>query len=362
MRIMFVIHSLHFRAGAETILTHFANFFAQKGHHVSICLLTDEKVIFNLNSQIKLYPNNSSKKKSILPKQLSSTYRQINHIYSSIKVEDPDIIISYISATNILSSIATRIARKPIILAERSSYHLSLKNRYWKLLRRMVYPFATKAIVLTHEDQPKYHYVKEVLVLPNPLILKNKHHNIRKEKIILGVGRLSPVKGFDMLIKAFAKLKTDEWKLIIAGEGKEQEQLQNLINTLDVTHKVSLVGMIEDIEYYYRQASIFVLSSRSEGFPGALCEAMGYGCCPIAFNCPTGPKEIITHNIDGILVEANNINQLHKEIYQIINNDTKRVLLGKAAEKISTKLDIENLGKQWEKTLEITIKHFHQNQ
>ena len=361
MKIMFIIHSLNYLAGAETILSRFANFFSQKGHEVSICLLSNEKILFNLNKQINLYPYHGKKINHLFPKKIDLLYQQVNHITASIEEENPDILISYISATNILSTIAAKITKKPIILAERSSYHLSLKNRYWKFLRRIVYPFATKAIILTHEDQPKYHYVKEVIVIPNPLILENKHHSIKRKKIVLAVGRLAPVKGFDMLIKAFSKLDTKGWKLVIAGEGRSREELQNLIDTLKITDKVSLIGVVKDVEYYYKKASIFVLSSRSEGFPGALCEAMGYGCPPIAFNCPTGPKEIITHNKDGILIKPNNIKELEKEIHKLINDQERREQLGQEAQKISKKLDIQNIAQQWEEILTTTIKNFNKD-
>jgi len=353
---MFVIYSLNSLAGAQTILSRFANFFSKKGHQVSICFTTDEKVEFNLDSKIQLFPYSHTEKSLLLPKKLNLPYQQVKHIASSIRTAQADIIISYISATNILSTIASKMTNTPIILAERSSYHRSLKDNYWKFLRRITYPLATKVIVLTHEDQPKYHYAKEVLVIPNPLILKNKHQNIERKKIILGVGRLTTVKGFDMLIKAYSKLHTDEWKLLIVGEGEERENLQALIDKLNLTQNVSLVGLTTDIEHYYKQASIFVLSSRSEGFPGVLCEAMGYGCPSIAFNCPTGPKEIIQNNKNGLLIEANNIEELYRKMSNLINNTSKRNELSKESKNILTRLDMNRIGQKWENILENIIK------
>ena len=364
MKIMFVIHSLNIVGGSETILTRFSNFFASMGHNISICILTHESISFELNDNINLYrydntnSNSNSNSNSMLPRVFNLMYQQIKYISSSINVEKPDVVISFVSGTNILSTLAAKISNKPIILAERSSYDLSLKNKFWKLLRRLVYPLATKSIVLTEEDRPKYSYVKEVFVVPNPLTLKQNYTNIEREKTILSVGRLHHVKGFDMLIKAFSKLDTNGWKLVIAGEGEERESLEALINKLDISDKVILPGLIKDIELYYKKSSIYVLSSRSEGYPGALCEAMGYGCSCIAFDCVTGPKEIITDNIDGLLVEANNIDNLSISIQQLIDDKYQRELLGNKAKEIVQRLNMEAIAQKWEDIMKKAIKDY----
>ena len=118
---------------------------------------------------------------------------------------------------------------------------------------------------MTKEDAPKYAYAKDVKVIPNPLKLQNKHPSAEREKIILGVGRLHEVKGFDMLIRAFAKLNAPEWKLVIAGEGVQRKSLETLAKELGMSDRVEMPGLIHDIEWYYKRASIYVLSSRSEG-------------------------------------------------------------------------------------------------
>ena len=357
MKIMFVIHSLSSVGGAETILTRYANFFS-KEDQVSITLLSNKKIHFNLNKNINIYEFNNKIAKKSLFRKINLPYQQIKHIAKSIKTDDPDIIVSFISATNILATVAARLEKKPIILAERSSYHRAVKNDFWKFLRRITYPFANTVIVLTQEDKPKYHFVKNVFVLQNPLILKNQHTKVQREKIILGVGRLNNVKGFDMLIKAFSKVSSNDWKLIIAGEGKERTTLENLITEYNLINKVELVGLIEDMEYYYKRSSIFILSSRSEGFPGALCEAMGYGCASIAFDCPTGPKEIIKNGENGILIEPNNIQLLTKEIEVLINNETTRKRIGTNALNISKNLEINNISQEWKKIMHKTILEY----
>jgi GalNAc-alpha-(1->4)-GalNAc-alpha-(1->3)-diNAcBac-PP-undecaprenol alpha-1,4-N-acetyl-D-galactosaminyltransferase len=351
VKILLVIHSLNHVGGAETILVHYANYFASKEDAVSICILDNEKIYFNLESTISLYRKKSDNR---------SLLSQIKFIKNTTKQCNPDVIMSSVSAVNIISTVAAKIAKKPIVMSEHSSYENGLKNNIWKLLRRMVYPFANKLIILTEEDKKKYHYVKDVQVLRNPLILHQNHLDLERENIILAVGRLEYIKGFDMLIEAFSKLNHPNWKLMIAGEGSERKALESLIESLNLKGKVILLGFVEDMEYVYRNASIFVLSSRTEGFPGALCEAMGYGCASIAFDCETGPKEIICHGENGILVPANNVKKLSEEMNQLMADEKLRAYLGENSQSIKNELNIEKLGREWRGILEDTILVSHQ--
>jgi len=348
MKILMVIHSLSHVGGAETIFVHYANYFVSKGYHVSVCILNNEEVRFELDKKISLYRNESSKR---------SLFYQVQFIKNTIKKADPDSVISYVSAVNILSTLAAKMAKKPIVIAEHSSYENGLKNRVWKSLRRMVYPFANRLIILTQEDKKKYHYVKEVHVLRNPLMLHQNHLGKERENIIFAAGRLEYIKGFDMLIEAFGRLNQPHWKLMIAGEGSERQALEKLIERLHLQDRVVLLGFVKDVESYYRSASLYVLSSRTEGFPGALCEAMGYGCASIAFDCETGPKEIIRHGENGILVPANDVEKLSQEMDELMNNTKRREELGEKGQRIKDELELERLGSQWKEILENTISN-----
>ena len=347
MRILFVIDSLGHMGGAEKVLTMLANYFVSKEIDVRILTLKASGILFDVNDNIKVIGSEEIKKKGFMFDKFTMFVKQIWSINKVIRQENPDIVISFISAANILSIIASKIAKVPIVISEHSSYHRGVSGRFWKILRRLTYPFADKAIILTNEDKPKYHYVKDVSIIRNPLILENNHLNIERQKIILGVGRLEKVKGFDMLIKAFSKIDNEGWKLLIAGEGSERNTLQNMVDNLNISDKVQLLGLKNNMELYYRKSSIYVLSSRSEGFPGGLCEALGYGCACIAFDCPTGPKEIISDGVNGVLVEKNSVDMLSYEMEKMMKNDSIRTRFSKEAVAISEKLDIEIIGDTW---------------
>ena len=355
MKIMFVIHSLNNVGGAESILVNFANYFSSvMKNNIAIVLLSDMEITFKLETDIKVYSFNKqvANKKFLI-------WNQITHIRHAIQSFNPDILIGFVASTNILTAFSGWMEDVPVILSEHTSYKRSLTTSrgqisglIWRALRRVTYPLADKVFILTEEDKKYFYYLKDVEVIPNPLIISNKHLvSSKRENIILAVGRLHNIKGFDMLIKAFSLIANNRWKLYIAGEGEEREKLEKMVKELHLTEKVVFLGFVEDMEYFYRKASIYVLSSRSEGFPGGLCEAMGYGCSVISFDCPTGPKEIIEDGKNGILVAPENIEELSKEIETLMQNETKRLLIASNGRKIVDSLDIDIISKRWIKSI-----------
>ena len=344
-KILFIISSLDV-GGAEKILTTLANHFSNIGYEITILIASKRGSFFPLNRDIEVRELKRVKPIFILIRELKREILSIN----------PDIIISFMSEMNILATIASKLANKPIVVSERSAYDFLDIKPIWKKLRRVIYPFVDGLVVLTNADRDRYHFVKNRYKIENPLILKNRHSNIKREKIILAVGRLNPVKGFDILIRAFSKIKNREWRLRVVGEGAEREKLEILIDKLDLKNRVELVGLVKDVEIEYKRASIFVLSSRTEGFPGVLCEAMGYGCAVISFDCPSAPREIIRDRQDGLLVESNNIEELTSKIDYLIDNPKVRDRLGFNAKKISKRFSIDMIGIKWFRVIDKIVK------
>jgi GalNAc-alpha-(1->4)-GalNAc-alpha-(1->3)-diNAcBac-PP-undecaprenol alpha-1,4-N-acetyl-D-galactosaminyltransferase len=357
MKIMFTIYSLGGEGGAERIQVLIANYLVSKGNDVTIVSLDNREVNFLIDKRIKLLFHIPTKKLIPFGKGVQLTLRQIGFIISSIKNVRPDVVIGFVSATNIFSIVAAKITRVPVIIAEHSSFNFGLKNKVWKLLRFLTYKYADLLLILTEEDKKNYSFAKRVMVMKNPLILHNEYKNIQREKMILAVGRLHHIKGFDMLIEAFSKLNIPNWKLNILGEGSERKNLEELIKKYNLTESIHLIGFTNNVELFYRRASIFALSSRSEGFPGGLCEAMGYGCASIAFDCQTGPKEIITDGVDGLLVEANNVLKLTEALKLIVEKKEFRDKIGQNAQQITNNLKIEVIGKKWEDTIASVINN-----
>jgi GalNAc-alpha-(1->4)-GalNAc-alpha-(1->3)-diNAcBac-PP-undecaprenol alpha-1,4-N-acetyl-D-galactosaminyltransferase len=349
MKVVFFIHSLR-SGGAERVLSLLANDWLNYGHDITIAVNDINEVFYPVNTQISIIDIGVQHKG--IAKGITANIARVRKIKQTITDTNPDIVISFMTTMNIKVTLASKLAKKPIIISERTSFD-ALKSRAWRTLRRVIYPHSSALIVQTAQAAKSYDFLSNLEIIENPLILQNKHLNLKREKIILAVGTLYSVKGFDMLIDAFSKLRNlDDWKLVILGEGEDREKLEDQIKQLDLSKKVLLPGTVSDVEFHYKKASIFVLSSRTEGFPNALCESMANGCPSIAFDCLTGPSEIINHPHNGILVEAENIPELTQAMQELADNPEKRNSISKESKKLADRLSINTISSKWFETID----------
>lgn len=190
-------------------------------------------------------------------------------------------------------------------------------------------------------DYQKKHYSKsKVKVIPNVLREIIHHPEIERKSIILAVGRLGDyLKGFDLLIESFSLLQNKDWELHIAGGDEDGASLKELATSLGIIERIKFLGKVQDIDKYYAQTGIYVIPSRSEGFPNALVEAMANGCACVAFDFTAGPRDIIKDKVSGVIVENGNVSKLAKTIDYLIENPEKRTQLGQSAKGIRDKLN-----------------------
>lgn len=352
MKILFFISSLR-SGGAERVLSLLANDWQTQGHEITIAIERDN-VFYDVDKSIQII--DTSIEPASFSEPITNNIKRILKYKTTILKVDPDIVIAFMTATCIKAIIASKLSNKPIISSEHTNF-LALNSKSWRFLRRVIYPFANALIVLTTYDKTNYYFHKNIHIIENPLVLVNNHKNIKREKTILAIGSLYQVKGFDRLLEAFANLKkSDDWRLVILGEGNERVNLENQAKKLKISERVQFLGVVSDVEQYYKKASVFVLSSRWEGFPVALCEAMAYGCPPVAFNCLTGPGDIIEDGKSGLLVEPDNIEALSNSIQSLIDNPQKRDHLSKNAIKIEERLNINKISRQWFGVIEKVLK------
>ncbi len=342
MKLCFVIYSLG-NGGAERVLTTLANYFSEK-NEVCIATFNEEAPFYPLHEKISILSIQSAAHSNNTLIALKNNAKSVRKLTKVLQKEDPDVVISFMTTCNIIATLAAKAVGKPIVISERIHYDF-LTSKIWRGLRRVIYPLADHLVVQSQYDMQKYHFVKNRSVILNPLFFKQTVRNTR-EHIILAVGRLDQQKGFDMLIEAYSRLQTD-WKLWIVGEGAERKNLEKLITEKSLQGCVLLPGRTDKILEHYRKASIFVLSSRTEGFPNALAEAMACGCAVTAFDCKTGPSDMIENGVNGLLVKNGDIDALAESLQRLIDNAHLRDKLSTEAVKIGRKLHLQTIGDQW---------------
>jgi glycosyltransferase involved in cell wall biosynthesis len=230
-----------------------------------------------------------------------------------------------------------------------------------KTLRKAMvrnYPNLDVLVALTERDVAAYDKLLDGKVrldrIPNTVHAMGGPDADLTSKTILAAGRLVSQKGFDFLIPAFAKIADEhpDWKLKICGKGKLRPELKEMIRDLGVKRQVELAGPSNDMGATFAEASIFVLSSRFEGFPLILIEAMSKGLAVVSFDCPTGPADIIDDHENGILVPHKNVDALAEAMRQLMADEQLRRKVAASAAVKARDYEIENIGPQWEELFE----------
>lgn len=351
MNIAFVISSLN-SGGAERVCTLLSNYFSEQNHHVTIFTKNNSgNVHYRINKDIQvkeiLYKRNTQKKWNTLFK--SATGYGIS-LYKTLKQDRSDIIISFGTTVNGITILIAKLLNRPIIVSDRTAFAVT-HSFFQTFTRKRLYKFANAVVSLTFSDKINYYdkYTKNTLVIPNPTTITCPKSTDRKN-VILCIGHFDKwyVKGLDRMFDIYAQIQKihPDWELWIAGGGNTQI-LDEQYSHIKSLPGVKFLGLIKNLSEIYSEASIFALSSRNEGMPNALLEAMACGCACISFDIATGPAEIIDNNTDGILIKDNDLDSFANETVKLIENKDLRLKMGKNAVQKSKQFNIDHIGNQW---------------
>jgi glycosyltransferase involved in cell wall biosynthesis len=356
--ILFVISSLDF-GGAQKILLWLANRLVVDGHMVKIITLSEpSEPAFFVDSQIEvshlgLLSNSRTKLQSV-----AASFQRIRVLRRTIRSIQPTRIVSFMDRMNILVLLATIGLRIPVIVSERSHPSKNLSSTILNGLRRLFYPLARAIVFQTSGARSYFPWISphRAKIIPNPAELGAPVERISTPPYtVIGVGRLSREKGFDLLVRAFAKIAKQfpDWRLCIYGDGPERSHLQALAQSLRVD--LELPGWQESSRALSR-ATLFVLPSHYEGFPNALLEAMSARVAVVSSDCEFGPREILKHGESGGLFQAGDQESLETQLIKMMSNEKLRSELADRALQSLDRYSAEKVFADWKRALELRPK------
>lgn len=351
-KITFVIADLG-AGGAQRVIASLANELArQPGSHVDVVSLSAprEGTFFSFHPDVALrYAAVNRASKGFLSGVLANLKR-VAVLRGILKELQSDVVISFLAETNckvLLSAVGLGV---PVIVSERSDPYLYPDIALWRVLRRFTYPLASHLVCQTQYAADYFSDLSRKSVIYNPVIIAEGTGAAPcAEPYILGVGRQSHEKGFDLLIRAHAHVLSQgvDLKLVLAGDGPDRAQLVQLAQTLGTTSQVIFAGAQSDLSGYYRHAHMFVLPSRFEGMPNALLEAMAYGCAVVVTPDFKAAAEIVTHGHNGVIAQSATPAAFADQIIELYNDSDRKQRMAAQARVDSHRFDNVAIAAQW---------------
>lgn len=369
-RIVYCTPALYMAGGVERVLTLKANYFSEQlGYDITIILtegmnrpsfypLSEKINVINLNLNFEELWHCSFLKKVFLYLKKQRQFKKM--LTNELMRLRPDITVSLLRREiNFITGIQDGSKKIGELHINRANYRnfdardsnfvKSIFSKYW--MRNLVGKLKQldRLVVLTEKDKDSWVELSNVVVIPDPLSFQPSSRSVLNRKRVVAVGRYSYEKGYDMLLAAWKSVsqKCPDWRLDIFGDG-DKTSLEQLIDSLNIDRATcALHGRTADIEKEYVESSLFVCSSRFEGFGMVIVEAMACGLPVISFDCPWGPGSIISDGKDGVLVENANVEALADKIIQVLSaNDYMRELAQNAIDK-SDKYKLQSIMLKW---------------
>ncbi len=316
--------------GMERAAVNTAQEFRIKGNKVTFFILLGGDVFYDIPEDIKILYG----KKNVTDKLRS--VKSLWRLRRWVRNNHPDIILSFSGMHSCYVLLATVFLKLRIFVLHRSNPYITYsKLNNW--LNRHLFPLATALVVQTEKSRSvfKEKYPKNNIILyPNVVRSLNSIHIDYDIHNIVTVTRLVNGKGLANLIRIFATVHIDDWKLTIVGDGPLKDTLNSLIQDLNVSDFVRILGFQKDVDSYLEKASVFAFASESEGFPNALLEAMCQGLACISFDCPTGPSDMISDGKNGYLVPLYDNEQYSSKLTSLMRSRNLRSTFGERARQL----------------------------
>jgi glycosyltransferase involved in cell wall biosynthesis len=286
----------------------------------------------------------------------TANLKRIRDVRQAISQRQPQVVLSFCDQMNIVVLAATRPLRIPTVVTEFTDPRHQKLAAPWSMLRRILYPTARVGVALNQSTLPIVRsWIRGPTAIISAAVDRPPEGFVRRKSPrnrLVNIGRLSPEKGFDRLVDAFAEVAGEfpQWDLHLAGDGVERENLQAQVRRLGLVDRVFFTGWIKDVWEFLATADAFALTSRYDGYPVALLEAMSAGLPVLSVDCDSGPREIIRHGWNGWLV-ANTHQGLCSGLKDFLANSELRDRMGQTATEVQERLSWQKFTDDYEAVL-----------
>jgi len=356
MRIVFVQSGLQ-AGGAEKVVSILARHNVARGHEVVVIAFVGrpDQSYFPYPGGVRIITmDGDSSQSGGGPWRIIARAAWLVRQFRRLK---PDIAVSFLTKTNVLALAAGFVTRVPVVISERNNPIRQTASPLWQRAINILGRRAAAIVMQTTAAQEVLvpALQRRGVVIPNPAVLPDRLTISPGDgNRIVAVGRLEPQKGFDLLLKAFAQVSRDLPKanLTIFGEGPERGKLQALSQELGVAEHVRFAGLTQKPGSWLTEGDIFVLSSRFEGFPNVLVEALSGGLASIAFDCPWGPADIIRNGDNGLLVPPEDVPALAQAMRRLLTEPVLRLKLARKGPATTEQFSSESVLAKWDLVIE----------
>ena len=332
-KVAFVIADMG-AGGAQRVMASLANALAREENYkvdVISTSLPGKDSFYTYDSSITIHHAGVEPSAGTLLSGINVNLRRIGAVRSLFRSLQPDVIISFLTEINCVTLLAALGTGIPVIVSERSDPYFYPEVRLWRIMRRLTYPLSRMLVCQTAYAAGFFPYLSRKTVIYNPLSVSESFARAPIEgSYILGVGRHSAEKGFDLLIEAHALAyrNAPDLKLVLVGDGPDSEKLMSLSRRLGTEAAVVFAGAQKEMASYYKHAFAFVLPSRFEGMPNALLEAMAFGCPVIVTPKFKAASEIVDDGQSGIILKSLTAEEMANNILFLYGNPGLRNALG----------------------------------
>jgi len=346
--------------GTERLAAFLAGRLVDAGARVTVLSYEDGSVepFYALHRDVALRRLGLLRASRTLGERLAMNAVRVRRLRAELRAATPDVVVSFVDQTNVVCALALVGTGIPLVVSEESDPATAPLSRPWRVLRRISYPRARRIVV--HATGASRHFTgtlaSRVRVIPNPVEagptpLPGDAPGSGGRMVAMG--RMSREKGFDTLIKAFARIAPDHpgWTLRIIGDGPLRTALETQAQAL-AAGRVEFPGLVRRPDEELRQGQLFVSSSRIEGFGNAICEAMACGIAVIATDCPVGPRDIVHDQVDGVLVPVDDVDEMCRAMGALMNDPGRREELGRNARASIARFAPQRVFEQWRRVLD----------